>query len=81
MKFIWAESARAEVRAIDREAAIRILHALAEYGNSGASDIKAQACQWQGLFRIRVGDYRVIFAIAADEITVVRVGRRSDIYR
>ena len=40
MKFIWPESARAELRAVDREIAIRILHALTEYGESGAGDIK-----------------------------------------
>jgi hypothetical protein len=30
MKFIWPESARAELRAVDREIAIRILYALTE---------------------------------------------------
>jgi hypothetical protein len=34
MKFTWPESAQAELRAIDREIAIRILHALTEYGES-----------------------------------------------
>src|ERR1039457_173520 len=57
MKFIWPESARAELRTVDREIAIRILHALTEYGESGAGDVKALAGQWQGHFRIRVGDY------------------------
>ena len=39
MKFIWPESARAELRAVDRESAIRILLALTKYGESGAGDI------------------------------------------
>ena len=43
MKFIWPESSRAELRAIDREAAIRILHALTQYGESGGGDLKALA--------------------------------------
>jgi mRNA interferase RelE/StbE len=81
MKFIWPESARAELRAIDREIAVRILRALTEYGGSGAGDVRALAGHWQGHFRIRLGDYRVIFTIAPDEITVVRVRHRSDIYR
>ena len=81
MKFTWPESAQAELRSIDREIAIRILHALTEYGESGSGDVKALAGQWQGHFRIRVGDYRVIFMIAPDEITIVRARHRSDIYR
>ena len=81
MKFIWPESARAELRAVDRESAIRILLALTKYGESGAGDIKALTGKWQGHFRIRVGDYRVVFTIAPDEITVIRVRHRSDVYR
>lgn len=81
MKFIWPESSRAELRAIDREAAIRILHALTQYGESGGGDLKALAGQWQGYFRLRVGDYRMVFAISPDEITIVRVRHRSEAYR
>lgn len=35
----------------------------------------------KGYFRIRVGDYRVIFTIAPDEITIVQARHRSGIYR
>ena len=81
MKFIWPDSSRAELRTIDREAAIRILHGLTQYAESGDGDVKALAGQWQGYFRLRVGDYRIIFAISPDEITIVRVRHRSEAYR
>jgi len=81
MRFIWPESSRAELRAIDREAATRILLALTEYGESGGGDVRALAGQWQGHFRLRVGDYRIIFAISPDEITIIRVRHRSEVYR
>ena len=81
MRFIWPESARAELRAIDREAAIRILHVLTQYGEAGEGDVKALSGQWQGYFRLRVGDYRVIFAISPAEITILRVRHRSEAYR
>lgn len=34
-------------------------------------------------YRVRVGDYRVIYTIVDDElvVTVIRVGHRNDIYR
>jgi mRNA interferase RelE/StbE len=81
MTFIWPESARAELRAIERETAIRILRALDRYGASGEGDIRALSGQWQGYFRMRVGEYRVILVVAPEEITIVRVRHRSDIYR
>ncbi|MGD0134636.1 MAG: type II toxin-antitoxin system RelE/ParE family toxin [Bryobacteraceae bacterium] len=81
MRFIWPESARNELRAVDRQTAIRILHALTEYGDSGVGDVRALAGAWQGNFRLRIGDYRVIFTVAPDEITVIRVRHRSEAYR
>ncbi|MBL8231346.1 MAG: type II toxin-antitoxin system RelE/ParE family toxin [Bryobacterales bacterium] len=81
MKFVWPESARAELRGIGRETAVRILHVLTDYGATGAGDVKALAGEWQGHFRLRVGDYRVIFTISSEEITIIRVRHRSDVYR
>ena len=34
-----------------------------------------------GHYRFRVGDYRVIFDIEGDDIVVLRIGHRRDIYR
>ena len=80
MKFTWPESARAELRAVDRDSALRILQALTRYVDSGEGDVKALVGQWQGFFRLRVGDYRVVFVISNDEATVMRVRHRSDVY-
>ena len=81
MTFIWPEAARGELRAIDRESAIRILRGLADFGDSGEGDVKALAGEWQGYFRLRVGEYRVMFTMIPGEITVVRVRHRSAAYR
>jgi mRNA interferase RelE/StbE len=81
MRFTWPESARAELRGIDRESAMRILIALTNYGESGVGDIKALSGEWDGYFRLRVGDFRVIFQITPDAIAIVRVRHRSDVYR
>ena len=34
-----------------------------------------------GEYRFRIGDYRVIFDLVGDEVVVLRVGHRKDIYR
>ena len=34
-----------------------------------------------GLRRYRVGDYRVIYAIIGDDVLILRVGRRREVYR
>jgi mRNA interferase RelE/StbE len=81
MNFTWPESARSELRAVDRESAMRILLALTRYGESGEGDLKALSGEWDGYFRLRVGDFRVIFQLASDEMIILRVRHRSDVYQ
>ena len=81
MKFIWPESARSELRGVDQESAMRILVALTRYGESGEGDIKALSGEWDGTFRLRVGDFRVIFRLVPEEVTILRVRHRSEVYR
>ena len=78
MKFAWSESARSELRGVDRESAMRILIALTRYGESGEGDIKALSGEWDGYFRLRVEDFRVIFQITPEAVVIAR---RSDVYR
>ena len=41
MKFVWPESVRSKLRAVDRDSAMRILLGLTHYGETGEVDIKA----------------------------------------
>jgi mRNA-degrading endonuclease RelE of RelBE toxin-antitoxin system len=60
-KIIFTPPARADVRRIDRETAMRILTALDRFARTGEGDVK----QLQGIdppeLRLRVGDYRLRF--------------------
>lgn len=44
------------------------------------SGAKALRHEWKGHFRIRVGDWRVIFRHVAPDIIVVRLMHRSRVY-
>ena len=34
-----------------------------------------------GSYRFRIGDYRVVYDLAGDQIVILRVGHRREIYR
>jgi len=77
----WSPEARADLRAIDRETAIQILHCLDCYLSGRAGDVKKLKPRETG-FRLRCGDYRVFFDHAGEStigITVVR--HRREAYR
>jgi|HubBroStandDraft_4_1064222.scaffolds.fasta_scaffold852619_2 mRNA-degrading endonuclease RelE of RelBE toxin-antitoxin system len=78
---IWSPTARADLRAIDRENAWQILKAIDRYLETGAGGvIKLQPPRTE--FRLRAGDYRVLFRrIGEQTIEVLRVRHRSEAYR
>jgi mRNA interferase RelE/StbE len=78
---IFTVPARADIRRIDREAAMRILTALHRFAESGEGDIKKMRGDSSEL-RLRVGDYRVRFTEEpADTLHIHSVRHRSEAYR
>ena len=83
--FRWRERAVRQLRAISQPAALTILQALAPLGEDPRrqdADIKKMA-GYADRYRLRVGDYRVIYEIDGEEliILIVVVGHRREAYR
>jgi mRNA interferase RelE/StbE len=80
-KIIITPQAKADVRRIDRETAMRILAALDRFARTGEGDIKKLQGD-SGELRLRVGDYRVRFnEEPPGTILVHSVLHRSEAYR
>ncbi len=83
--FRWREHAVRQLRSIPQPAALTILQALTPLGDDPRrpdANVKKLA-GYEDRYRLRVGDYRVIYEIMDDQlvILVVRVGHRREIYR
>jgi hypothetical protein len=78
---VWSPDAKAGLRAIDRETALRILHAVDHYLTTGTGDVtKLHPPRFE--FWLRVGDYRVLFLrIHATSIEVLHVRHRREAYQ
>lgn len=78
----WSDEARADVRAIDRDTALDILKSLARFVQTAAGDVKQLHGFDPPRFRLRIGDWRVVFRNRGQgAIEVVRVGHRGEVYR
>jgi len=80
-RIVWTDRAKAELRAIDRETALHILHSLTRLIESGEGDVKRLQGHKPPRYRFRVGDYRLLFHYLDDEIQVVAVLHRREAYR
>jgi mRNA interferase RelE/StbE len=80
-KIAWTDPAKADLRAIDKDTALRILRTVARYLATGDGDIKRLQDVEPPELRLRVGDYRVRFHDLGDSILVLAVKHRRDAYR
>ena len=83
--FRWRERAVKQLRAIPQPAALTILRALALLGDDPRrpdSNVKKLAGH-DDRYRLRVGDYRLVYDVHDEQIVVlvVGVGHRREIYQ
>jgi mRNA interferase RelE/StbE len=76
--------AKCDIRRIDPEMGRRIAEKLLEQAeNATTVRHKAFKGKWRGLYSLRVGDYRAIYALNHDEqlLIVEIIGHRRDVYK
>lgn len=83
----FKRSAAKELRALKRDAQERIFNALKLLKVDPFSDIlpirKMRGHKHEHRFRMRVGDYRIVYEVEKQEVvvSVVRIRHRKDVYR
>ncbi len=78
---VWSPEARADLRAIDRETALQILHCVDRFLGSRIGDIKKLKPPLGG-FRLRCGDFRAFFDQTDEHtISITAVRNRREAYR
>ena len=83
MKYHLAYTNRAEkdIRRLEPAVKKRIGNTLLRYEHDPLRYAEKLSDPRLGNYRFRIGDYRVIFDIEGNDIVVLRVGHRKDIYR
>ena len=77
---IWKDHAVKELENLDKNALKRIINKIDEMLlNPIICDFKKLKGH-EGLFRLRVGEYRVIFEHDNKNLTILKVGHRQNIY-
>lgn len=76
---IWDPKALDQLNKLEKSIAIRIAKKVDELKQIPFNqDIKKLKCSSD--FRLRVGDYRIIFSIEGREINIFKIGHRQQIY-
>lgn len=81
-RVVFADQAKADLRAIPQPIAIQILRTLARFLESDEGNVQRLQGVGPPLYRLRTQDHRVLFRfVSANEIEVTRVRDRREAYR
>lgn len=80
-RLVYTHRAARDIAALDPKTRERVGAQLARYEGDPLRYAEKLAHSSLGSFRFRIGDYRVVFDVEGEEIVVLRVGHRREIYR
>lgn len=80
-RLVYTQRASKDIQKLEPKVKSRIGKALLRFEFDPLCFAKKLTNASLGTYRFRVGDYRIIFDLEGDEIVVLRVGHRSDIYK
>lgn len=81
-KVEWDNEALDDLEKIDRPIVERILNKITWFSKYfDAVTPEPLTADMAGLFKLRVGDWRVVYEIGKDLIVIKAVGHRKDIYK
>lgn len=83
MKFnlVYTQRAIRDVRKLEGPIKLRIGKALLRFQEKPIHYAEKITDPKLGSYRFRIGDYRVIFDLEGEDIVILRIGHRRDIYR
>ena len=77
----YKKSVKRDLSRLDKAQARKILNRIDKDLPKKADSYPALKGHFAGMRKFRVGDYRVIFAIIGDDVQVLRIAHRGDIYK
>lgn len=80
-RIVFTRRAVKDISSLQPEVKDRIARALTKYSKNPLNHARKMIDHALGTYRFKIGDYRVIFDIEGEEIVILRVGHRKEIYR
>jgi len=78
---VYKNSVHRDLKKLSKAEAARILDQIEAELSKKADTYPLLKGQFAGLRRYRAGDYRVIYAILEDDVLILRIGHRRDVYK
>lgn len=80
-KIRFKSSVEKDLRRIDKGNVRKILDKIDSELVKEPTPGKTLSGKFKGLFRLRIGNYRVIYTISKDTVLILRIAHRKEVYR
>lgn len=77
----YKKSVERDLKRLDKSEAVKILDKIEDELSKKADTYSVLKGEFAGLRKLRVGDYRVIYALMENDCLILRVGHRRQIYK
>lgn len=78
---LYKKSVSKDLEKIDHSKQIRILNQIEKELSEHPEKGKRLTGTFDGFFRLRVGDYRVIYCLISAGVLILRIAHRKEVYR
>jgi mRNA interferase RelE/StbE len=78
---VYKKSVQRDLKKLSKEDVGRVLDRMEEALLTKPESNPVLKGRFAGLRKFRVGDYRVIYALLGDDVLILRIGHRRDIYK
>jgi mRNA interferase RelE/StbE len=78
---LYTQRASRDVGNLERHIRLRIAKSLLRFQEDPLKYAEKISDSKLGSYRFRIGDYRVIFDIEGQDVVILRIGHRREIYR
>jgi mRNA interferase RelE/StbE len=80
-KVLFTDRAKRDLASLEKSTQNKIVNKIKVYSTDPFSHLRKLTVPSLGSYRFRIGDYRVVFDIEKEDIVILRIRHRKDIYR
>lgn len=77
----YKRSVAKDLARLDKREARRVLDKIEKELSTHPDRYATLKGEFEGLHKLRMGDYRVIYAILGNDVMILRIGNRREVYR
>jgi len=79
----WKSSARKEIKKLPKDIILKIVDTVEKLAENPFSTDSRKIVGAQRTYRIRVGNYRIVYSVESDNlvILIIRIRHRKDVYK